>query len=62
MKDSELASVLPTFITMHIVMIPIINMANIIAEEKEKNTLRVLIMSNVKPMEYLIGIGLSVFY
>lgn len=61
MKDSELASVLPTFITMHIVMIPIINMANIIAEEKEKNTLRVLIMSNVKPMEYLIGIGLSVF-
>ncbi len=32
-------------------------MSAIISEEKEKNTLRVLLMSNVKPAEYLIGVG-----
>jgi len=36
-------------------------MANTIAEEKEKSTLRVLMMSNVKPMEYLLGIGIHLF-
>jgi ABC-2 type transport system permease protein len=36
-------------------------MASIIAEEKEKNTLRVLMMSNVKPMEYLAGLAGYVF-
>jgi ABC-2 type transport system permease protein len=34
-------------------MIPVSAMASIIAEEKEKNILRVLMMSNVKPLEYL---------
>ncbi|MCL2512946.1 MAG: ABC transporter permease [Oscillospiraceae bacterium] len=38
-------------------MIPLVNMANIIAEEREKKSLKMLIMSNVKPYEYLIGVG-----
>lgn len=45
------------FATMYISMAPLTSMAAIIAEEKEKNTLRVLMMSNVKPYEYLLGIG-----
>jgi ABC-2 type transport system permease protein len=49
------------FGTMHAVFTPIVTSAAIIAEEKEKNTLRVLIMSNVKPFEYLISIGGFVF-
>lgn len=45
------------FATMFIGMAPLTSMAAIISEEKEKNTLRVLLMANVKPFEYLIGIG-----
>lgn len=45
------------FAVIFIGLIPTVSMANIIAEEKEKNTLRVLIMSNVKSVEYLLGIG-----
>lgn len=45
------------FATMYIGMAPLTSMAAIISEEKEKNTLRVLMMSNVKPYEYLLGIG-----
>ena len=39
--------------------VPIVNMASIISEEREKKSLRMLIMSNVKPFEYLIGVGVS---
>lgn len=49
------------FAVMFIGMAPLTAMSAIIAEEKEKNTLRVLLMSNVKPMEYLAGIGVYVF-
>lgn len=49
------------FATMYIGMAPLTSMAAIIAEEKEKNTLRVLMMSNVKPYEYLLGIGIYVW-
>ncbi len=49
------------FATMHAVFTPIVTTAAIIAEEKEKNTLRVLIMSNVKPYQYLLSIGGFVF-
>lgn len=49
------------FATMFAGMIPAINMVNIITEEKENDTLRVLVMSNVKPVEYLIGISVYVF-
>ena len=45
------------FATMYIGMAPLTSIAAVIAEEKEKNTLRVLLMSNVKPCEYLFGIG-----
>lgn len=46
------------FGVMFIGMAPLTSMASIIAEEKEKNTLRALMMSNVKPVEYLVGVGL----
>lgn len=45
------------FATMYIGMAPLTSIAALIAEEKEKNTLRVLLMSNVKPYQYLVGIG-----
>lgn len=50
------------FATMYIGMAPLTSMAAIIAEEKEKNTLRVLLMSNVRPHEYLLGIGSYVWF
>lgn len=49
------------FATMYVGMAPLTSISAIIAEEKEKNTLRVLLMSNVKPYEYLLGIGSYVF-
>lgn len=45
------------FSVMYVGMAPLTSMAAVISEEKEKNTLRVLLMSNVKPAEYLSGIG-----
>lgn len=45
------------FATMYIGMAPLTSMAAIVSEEKEKNTLKVLMMSNVKPAEYLLGVG-----
>ena len=45
------------FAAMFIGMAPLTSISAIIAEEKEKNTLRVLMMSNVKPCEYLTGVG-----
>ncbi len=50
------------FATMYIGMAPLTGMAAIISEEKEKNTLRVLMMSNVKSVEYLIGVGAYIFF
>lgn len=49
------------FAIMYLGMAPLTSMAAIISEEKEKNTLRVLLMSNVKPMEYLIGVGIYIW-
>lgn len=43
------------FSSMYIGMAPLTGVASIISEEKEKNTLRVLQMSNVKAFEYLIS-------
>ncbi len=45
------------FAAMYIGMAPLTAISSIIAEEKEQNTLRVLLMSNVKPAAYLIGVG-----
>lgn len=49
------------FSTMYIGMAPLMSVAAIISEEKEKNTLRVLMMANVKPFQYLIGVGTYVW-
>lgn len=43
------------FAVMYIGMAPLVSMAAVVSEEKEKNTLRVLQMCNVKAFEYLIG-------
>ena len=43
------------FAIMYIGMAPLTSMSAIISEEKEKNTLRVLHMSNVKAVEYFMG-------
>ena len=45
------------FSSMFVGMAPLVSIAAVISEEKEKNTLRVLMMSGVKPAEYLLGIG-----
>lgn len=50
------------FAAMYVGMAPLTSMAAIIAEEKENNTLRVLMMSNVKPREYLVGVGCYVWF
>ncbi len=49
------------FSVMYMGMAPLTSMAAIISEEKEKNTLRVLMMANVKPVEYLMGVGVYVW-
>lgn len=49
------------FSIMYMGMAPLTSIASIIAEEKEKNTLRVLLMANVKPYQYLIGVGFYVW-
>jgi len=49
------------FSVMYIGMAPITSVAAIISEEKEKNTLRVLMMANVKPWQYLMGVGIYVW-
>lgn len=48
------------FIPMYIGMAPLICISTIISEEKENNTLKALMMSNVQPFEYLIGTGFHV--
>lgn len=48
------------FAIMYVGMAPLTSMSAIISEEKEKNTLRVLQMCNVKFYEYLLGNGIYV--
>ena len=45
------------FSAMYVGMAPLVAMVSILAEEKEKGTLRVLLMANVKSVEYLAGVG-----
>ena len=49
------------FSVMYMGMAPLTAVAAIISEEKEKNTLRVLMIANVKPWEYLMGVGIYVW-
>lgn len=50
------------FSVMFVGMAPLTCMSSIISEEKEKNTLRALMMSNVKPFEYLVGVGTYIWF
>ena len=58
----EYIEAIASFCTMNVVMIPILGMSSIIAEEKEKGTLRSLIVFNVKPVEYLLGVSITIFF
>ena len=49
------------FSCMYIGMAPLVAAASIISEEKEKNTLRVLMMAGVRPFEYLAGISVYIW-
>lgn len=49
------------FASMYLGMAPLTTVSAIISEEKEKNTLRVLLMADVSPAQYLLGIGSYVF-
>ncbi|MBO4579982.1 MAG: ABC transporter permease [Clostridiales bacterium] len=49
------------FAVMYIGMAPVTSVASVISEEKEKDTLRVLMMANIKPWQYLIGVGTHVW-
>lgn len=49
------------FSIMYIGMAPLTAVASIVSEEKEKNTLRVLMMANIKSWQYLLGIGAYVW-
>lgn len=49
------------FSVMYMGMAPMTSAAAIISEEKEKNTLRALMIANVKPWEYLLGVGAYVW-
>lgn len=42
---------------MHGIFTPLLTTASLISEEKEQNTLRVLLMSRVSPVEYLVSTG-----
>ena len=49
---------LKLFSIMYMAMAPIVSMSAIISEEKEKGTLRALMMSNLSPASYLAGVGI----
>lgn len=55
MQDMPAHFFVNLFGIMYVGMAPLTSIAAIISEEKEKNTLRVLQMCNVKAVEYLIG-------
>lgn len=65
-KFVEVPGMAPTyfiklFAGMFVGMSPLVATSSILSEEKDQGTLRVLFMSNVKSMEYLLAIGSYVF-
>lgn len=48
------------FASMYVGMTPILILSSIMSSEKESGSLRMLIMSNVKPIEYILGISIYV--
>lgn len=61
-SDDEFEILLPSFVTLNTVLLPIVFMSSIVSEDKEKKSLQMLIMSNVKGLTYLFGIGICVFF
>ena len=59
-KDASSAFFISIFATMHFVFTPIVVTASLISEEKEKNTLRVLRMSGISSIEFMISTTLFV--
>lgn len=49
------------FAVMYLGMAPLVSATSILSEEKERGTLRALLMAGVKPGEYLLGVGLYVW-
>lgn len=49
------------FAPMYAGMAPLVCMSAIVSEEKEKNTLRVLLLNGVRPFDYLLGTGTCIF-
>ena len=49
------------FATMHAIFSPIMVASTMVAEEKEKKTLRELMLAKVTTMEFLVSIGSSIF-
>lgn len=60
MASEQMAAFIPLATAIQVVMVPIVCTANIIAEEKEKNTLKMLLLSDVKLGAYIAGIGIAV--
>ena len=65
-KFVEVPGMAPTyfiklFAGMFVGMSPLVATSSILSEEKDEGTLRVLFMSNVKSVEYLLAIGSYVF-
>lgn len=61
MEDMPAHFFVRLFSFMYIGMAPLVSMAAILAEEKEECTLKMLLMSDVKPAEYLLGTGSCVW-
>lgn len=61
-NNQVLDFIFPTFVTMHIIMSPIICFSSVISEEKEKGTLRLLLLSGVNAIEYFLGVFLCLLF
>ena len=61
MEDMPAHFFVKLFSSMYIGMAPLIVMSAIISEEKENGTLKVLLMSDEKPSEYLFGTGIYIW-
>lgn len=53
----EHLSMIFMYLGMHCTLIPIMSSASAVAQDKEKNTLRAMMMNGVSPFEYLIGVS-----
>jgi ABC-2 type transport system permease protein len=59
-SPEEFRMMMRLYLPMYVSMCGLLGTGSTMAEEKEKNTLRVLMMSNVKPAEYMASICLFV--